>query len=111
MGFPRNQVRDVIAVDLYADARFRSDSAALVWSAVEHRCKAEELARAGFVDHYLLIILIDGSDSHFSRYQNVASAAGISYFVDALAWGEVLNFYLAGENVCFVVVQQREQRN
>ena len=110
VGFALEQDVDVAAIDLDADTFLQRRGVGLVRGLLEHGSEAEELAVRRFVDDYFLMIVVYGGDADLAGNHDVGTAIPIADFVDALARGEFLDFYLAGQDAEFVVVEERKQR-
>jgi hypothetical protein len=55
------------------------------------------------------VIVVHGGYANFAGDHDVGVAFGVADLVDALARGELLDFYLAGEDGEFVVVEEGEE--
>src|SRR5207248_1533374 len=87
------------------------DRTRLVWRLIQHRGEAEELALLRLIDHYLLLIFINGSEADLAGNHNVGPAARITYLVDALPRSELLDLNLSRQNGGLFIVEQSEKRN
>ena len=78
-----------------------------VWSSIEAMPKNSP--RTWFIDHHVLMILVDGGHPHRAGNHDVGLISRIVDLVDPLAGSKVRELHLLGEHCHFFVVEQREQ--
>ncbi len=110
-GFFLDEDGDVFAVDFEARCGHGGDGCRLVRGAFEHGCEAEDLAVVRLVDKDFLAVGVFDGDVHRAGNDDIGANAVLACFVNALAGSKFAELDVRGEDVEFIVVEQREERD
>ena len=73
--------------------------------------QTEELAELRLMEHYFLLVFIEGGDAHISGEKDVGMVGTITSAENALPCGKLFEIDLPGQHVQLIIIQIRKQRH